>query len=157
MTPSQALHCIVSPALALLPKRMDSPEAELMLLAIALQESRLVNRRQIGGPARGFWQFERGGGVRGTLMHASSDDFARQLCADLCITADVDAIYSAIENCDLLACGFARLLLFTDAAPLPRIGDAAGAWNYYVRNWRPGKPHPETWPDMYARALAVLT
>ena len=28
-----------------------------MLLAIGLQESRFVHRRQIGGPACGFWQF----------------------------------------------------------------------------------------------------
>ena len=51
-----------------------------MLLAIGLQESRLTHRRQIGGPARGLWQFERGGGVAGVLRHAASRDHALSVC-----------------------------------------------------------------------------
>src|SRR5690606_35531315 len=58
------------PAYALLPSRMDSDRATVMLLAIGLQESRFEHRRQIKGPARGFWQFERGGGVRGVMTHS---------------------------------------------------------------------------------------
>lgn len=55
---------ILDPALKLLPS-MDSVRARMMLLAIGLQESRFEHRRQLGnGPARGFWQFESGGGVR---------------------------------------------------------------------------------------------
>ena len=48
---------ILDPAAKLLPG-MDSAKARVMLLAIGLQESRFEHRRQIGGPARGFWQFE---------------------------------------------------------------------------------------------------
>ncbi|MCV6902125.1 MAG: hypothetical protein NTT76_05400, partial [Achromobacter xylosoxidans] len=60
----------ISPALALLPAGMDTQAAHVMLLAIGLQESRFTHRQQIGGPARGFWQFEKGtrasrGGVWG--------------------------------------------------------------------------------------------
>ena len=54
---------------------------------------------------------------------------------------------------DVLAAAFARLLLFTDPAKLPKLGDADGAWQLYLRTWRPGKPHPHTWPDLYAQAL----
>ena len=25
------------------------------------------------------------------------------------------------------------------------VDDADGAWECYLRTWRPGKPHPETW------------
>ena len=48
-----------------LPDRMLSDEAVTMMLAIGYQESRFEHRRQIRGPARGFWQFEHGGGVVG--------------------------------------------------------------------------------------------
>ena len=70
MTLEQVMRDAVRPALALLPAAMNTPQARCMLLAIGLQESRFVHRRQIGGPARGFWQFERGtrtsrGGVWG--------------------------------------------------------------------------------------------
>ena len=32
--------------------RFDTPEARAMLYAIAMQESRVLHRRQVGGPAR---------------------------------------------------------------------------------------------------------
>jgi hypothetical protein len=56
-----------------------------------------------------------------------------------------------------LAAAFARWLLYTDPAPLPKIGAENGAWNYYLRNWRPGKPHPETWPANYKLAVDTVT
>lgn len=55
---------IVEPTLLLLPAKMESPQAVVMLLTIGLQESLFEHRRQLGnGPARSFWQMERGGGV----------------------------------------------------------------------------------------------
>ncbi len=56
----------------------------------------------------------------------------------------------------MLACAFARLLLFTDPRPLPALGNPQAAWDYYVRNWRPGKPHRDTWDALYAKALATI-
>jgi hypothetical protein len=49
------------------------------------------------------------------------------------------------------------LCLVTFFAGLGRsaIGDADGAWAYYLNTWRPGKPHPETWPALYVQALAT--
>ncbi|WP_199533145.1 hypothetical protein [Thiopseudomonas alkaliphila] len=63
------IQTAIDPALALLPARMKSKKAVVMMLAIGLQESRFIHRRQIKGPARGFWQFEKGGGVYGVLNH----------------------------------------------------------------------------------------
>lgn len=51
MTLSKIRAQAITPALALLPARMSSQAAEIMLLAIGLQESYLTHRRQIGGPA----------------------------------------------------------------------------------------------------------
>lgn len=146
---------IIAPAAKLLPS-MDSPKARMMLLAIGFQESRFEHRRQVGGPARGFWQFEQGGGVKGVLLHKSSAYDATKICYARGVGSSVKDVYERLENDDILACCFARLLLLTDPKPLPLIGDLDGSWAYYLRNWRPGKPHRDTWDDMYARAEGAL-
>lgn len=157
LSPFQALQYAIVPALAALgARRYDSPQARVLMLAIALQESALATRRQKGGPARGLWQFELGGGVSGVLQHAETKDAAAILCRRQRVKADARSVYSALEADDLLAAGFARLLLFSDPAPLPAIGDEAAAWAYYKRNWRPGKPRPDHWPANYAQALAAV-
>lgn len=154
-TARQVLCDVITPAYALLPAAMQSENATVMLLAIGLQESRLTYRSQIGGPAKGLWQFERGGGVRGVLTHDSSKSFAEQLCRWRSVEPTADAVYAALESDDVLAAGFARLLLWTHPAPLPAITSQFEAWKYYLRTWRPGKPHPETWPNLHEIAREV--
>lgn len=147
----------IGPALLLLPAYMNTPEARLMLLAIGLQESRFEYRRQKGnGPARGYWQFEHGGGVVGVFKHHDTHEFLRLLCRDRDCNFDTRAIYEQIEHDDVLAAGLARLLLYSDPKPLPKVGETKASWDYYIRNWRPGKPHPKTWPGLYAEALQHL-
>lgn len=156
MSLSQIIETAVNPALALLPSAMDTPQARVMLLAIGLQESRFVHRRQIGGPARGFWQFEKGGGVRGVLTHASTREQAQLVSKARGVPATADAVYDALDKDDVLAAAFARLLLWSDPKALPALGDADAAWALYLRTWRPGKPHPQTWPDLYRQAVAEV-
>lgn len=149
---------ILAPTFArLLPGQFESPEAHVMLLAIGLQESRFENRKQIGGPARGFWQFEERGGVWGVLNHESSRLYARSVCLLRAVAPTTGDVYRALAHDDMLACAVARLLLWTDPGPLPRIGDVEGAWNYYLRNWRPGKPHRSTWNGLYDQARKAVT
>lgn len=143
-------------ALLLLPAKMTSPQAEALLLAIGLQESRFAHRRQIGGPARGFWQFELGGGVRGVLQHDATREAARAVCRARGVPASASAVYEALEHDDVLAAAFARLLLYTDPRPLPALGAIGEAWDYYIRTWRPGKPHRHTWDLLYAQALDLV-
>ena len=148
----------IDPALALLPGKMDSDRARIQMLATGLQESRLIHRRQLGnGPARGLWQFERGGGVKGLLEHPASAVMARDICIALDVEPVPRPVWSALKTNDVLAGVFARLLLWTDPAPLPAIGDEQGAWVYYLNNWRPGKPHPQTWPGFYQQAVKFVT
>lgn len=154
----------IEPALVLLPVAMDTPEARVQLLAIGLQESRLQHRRQLVGnpprpvgPAKGLWQFERRGGCKGVVEHPASRYWMHRVCAARGVTFTATAIWHAIEHDDVLAAAAARLLLFTDPRRLPDLGDEAGAWNLYMRAWRPGKPHRGTWPDLYAQALAAVT
>ena len=156
----------ITPALALLPARMSSPEAEVMLLTIGLQESRFQHRRQLvgspprpTGPAKSFWQAELGGGmVTGLLRY--HDDRVRDLAVGLCAVRGVDpsprAVWDAIERDDVLAAGLARLLLWTDPGRLPRLGDVEGALQCYLRTWRPGRPHPLAWPNNYRQALEAV-
>lgn len=156
MTPKEAIDQAILPALELLPDAMDTPEARVMLLAISMQESRLEHRRQLGnGPARGLWQFERGG-VRGVFNHEASRYWLDRLCSARRVLFNVDHIYPAIERDDVLAAGVARLLLFTDRARLPDLRDQDAAWSLYARTWRPGRPHPETWPKFHATARACI-
>lgn len=154
----------INPALSLLPRNMDSPEARVMLLAIGLQESRFTHRRQMGnGPARGFWQFERGtrasrGGVWGVYLHRASNELLRLLCHDRDCNFDPMAIWVQLERDDVLAAGVARLLLWTDPKPLPKLGEVEDAWQLYAqRTWRPGKPHKRTWAGFYEAALQEVT
>lgn len=122
----------------LLPAKFDGQVARVMLLAIGLQESGFEHRLQQGGPARSYWQFEQGGGIKGVLEHPASKAYARAFCGLRAVAPVASDVYGAFLSDDLLACAFARLLLWTDAAPLPVLGDWQGAWEYYHRNWRPG-------------------
>ena len=142
----------IAPALKLLPPRMSDKRAVVMMIAIGLQESRLIHRRQIKGPARGLWQFERGGGVRGVLNFHSTHDLAKHIALDRIGKGDANSVYDSLEHVGILAAVFARLLLWTDPRSLPAIGDAQGAWDLYIRTWRPGKPHHHTWGALYKQA-----
>lgn len=139
-----------------LPGKFASRQADAMLLVIGLQESRFLHRKQIGGPATSFWQFERGGGVAGVLRFSTTAKHAQAVCVIRGVAGTSQAVHSAMLTDDLLGCAFARMLLYTDHRPLPKIGDVSGAWDYYIRNWRPGKPHRQTWDALYAQALEAL-
>lgn len=155
MTLDEITKTAILPALSLIGVK-NTQEALVELLAIGLQESRFIYRRQIGGPARSFWQFEQGGGVNGVLNHQVTQVKARALCAAREVDATPVAVYNRLEHDDVLGAGFARLLLLSDPRPLPGLGKADDAWAYYLRNWRPGKPHPQTWPGFYQQALEYV-
>ncbi|MDX3877018.1 MAG: hypothetical protein QHC81_00900 [Achromobacter sp.] len=151
------IRTAINPAMGLLPIKMDTPAARVQLLAIGLQESRFQYRRQLGnGPARGLWQFERTGGVRGVLTHPASREHAYRICGVRGVAPVAAAVHPALETDDVLAAGFARLLMWTDGWRLPAVGDVHGGWEMYIRTWRPGKPHPQTWAGLYAQALAEV-
>jgi len=150
MTINDALR-IITASLSLLPPRYDSTEARAMLIAIALQESDLRHRQQIGGPARGYWQFEHIG-VRGVLEHSATAQVATELLKRLDYDTTSTAAYGAIIHNDVLAGCLARLALFRLPQPLPGRSQSDEAWRQYIQVWRPGKPHPDKWSHNYARA-----
>lgn len=162
-TPMESLNS----AFELLPDRMRSAQAIVTLLAIQLQEAPNQEQRQIGGPAVGIWQFEEGGGIAGVLRHPASRPYALSVCKALGVEPTKAAVYAALQTTDdVLDAAFARLLLWTDAPALPALGDVTGAWQLYLRTWRPGAHSRGTarkkaalrrkWSINYAQAMDAM-
>lgn len=141
-----------------LPVAMRSDRASAMLLAIALQESGVEHRVQVNGPARGFWQFEVAG-VAGVRGHRSTRDHLEAALGTLCYTPTLPAstLQRVIENNDVLACVFARLLLWTLPEALPESDNPDEAWRQYLAAWRPGRPHRERWDGCFDHAWDLVT
>jgi hypothetical protein len=93
--------------------------ARVLMFAIAGQESAWSARVQGGnGPAHGFWQFERGGGVKSVLTHPASTKMASAACLASGIPSNATNAWGLMATVkgDHLAVAFARLLLWTDPA-----------------------------------------
>ncbi len=167
MQPETLLHNIIAPALRLLPPALDIHEACAMLVGIALQESELRARVQVldagkpwwksrPGAAHGLWQFERDGGVTVVLGNPKTRALVDPVLAELCYPPDATIIHDALIHNDLLACVFARALLYSAPWPLPKRGDDAESWRQYQWCWRPGKPKEHKWEANYSRAWRTI-
>lgn len=154
--PFTAYGVMYKAAAALLPRALNSRNAWAQMYTIGLQESHLDERRQLGGPARSFWQFELGGGVTGVLSHPATQPLIRNVLNRLDYDYKPITSYVAMEHNDVLAFAFARLLLFTEPAQLPAQGQYEESWRQYVANWRPGLPHRSTWNAYYDEAWAKV-
>jgi hypothetical protein len=161
MTPQRLLATAIAPALAELAAVgiVDSPDARRIMLAIALQESGLKHRRQVGsggdedGPAASYWQFEKGGGCKGVLSHKLLAPPMRLICDAYNVQANAQAMWEAMRYQDIVAAAAARLLIYSLPGKLPTT--AVQGWEQYLSAWRPGKPHPETWAGHWATATAI--
>ncbi len=155
MTPMVFTEIGLNPALKMLPPEMDSVAARAMVIAICLQESKLLYRRQMNdGPARGFAQFEMGGGILGVLTHAQTRPHIEHVLTTLGYNHSLETSYAAIEHNDVLCAAFARLLLWTVPGALPGETSAQLGWTQYLSAWRPGKPHHATWGICFERGWA---
>ena len=115
-------------------KRPDGPSARhgvFAWMAVAVALALAV------GAAYGFWSTT----AQSDLLYLAS-----LLESDQRVAVDTVHKYAAATSAivaddvcrgDVLAAGLARLLLWTDPSRLPRLGDADGAWQLYVRTWRP--------------------
>lgn len=158
MTPERLLRTAIAPALAELSG--DNAAVRRFLLAIALQESGLQHRRQVGrggaenGPASGWWQFEKNGACREVLTHKRAAPRMRAICTAYNVLPDAPQLWEAIRYQDVVAAAAARLLISTLPDPLPTNAD--DGWEQYLRAWRPGKPHVKTWAAHWATATATI-
>lgn len=136
--------------------QIDTVGSRLMMLVIQKQEDPEERRYQVvkrtestaienivgpktaKGPARSLWQFEQGGGIKGVLHHKITGPLIDGICDRFEISNSTVSCWQAVEENDVLAACFARLLLWTDALKMPGISDAEGAFQLYLRTWRPG-------------------
>lgn len=146
----------VNESYTLLPPKMDSYWARVNQAAVGFQESQYLTRVQYwGGPARGYWQFEEGGGVKGVMNHKATADLARSVCHARGVPFIRRTVWEALATDDVLAAAFARLLMYTDPYPLPTT--AAESWTAYAKRlWRPGKPHMDKWESSWGFGLKVV-
>ncbi|WP_082420950.1 MULTISPECIES: hypothetical protein [unclassified Pseudomonas] len=128
----------IQQGLALLPPQMCTRPARVLLHAINLQENPKRLEQQVNGPARGDYQFEKGGGVVGVMTHGSVKARTQEVCRARGVGFSAESIYQAIGLDPVLAAALARLLLWTDPKPMPSADDEHGAWELYLRVWRPG-------------------
>lgn len=171
MKPDLFYKTIVKPTLQLMADMPAvavaySDKAAVLVMAIAGQEGAWRHRRQIGigqyhpqsVGARGYWQFEStwGGPVALNDVMQKTPRQLAAICEMLEIPNDELSLYEAVAWNDTLACVLARLLLWQDPAALPAIGDKETSWKYYLRNWRPGAPHPDAWPRNYDAAVKAV-
>lgn len=152
-------------AFSILPAKMDGPFARVQLAAIGFQESKYLARRQIikkdgklvpEGPAASYWQFENGrlAGINGVLTHAATATAAKEVCRLCGVPPEHMAVWERMQVDDVLGAAFARLLMWSDSGRLPT--SESEGWAMYLRTWRPGKPHPETWPQSYTNAIKAV-
>ncbi|BBP84889.1 MULTISPECIES: hypothetical protein [unclassified Pseudomonas] len=158
MTLDSFSRLVIEPALALLPDEMNSPEAQLMLLAIALQESGLEKRPLVTGGPHSYWQSESPDEmVHFVLRCPVTRDVAVEVCDARQVPPVDERVRVALGHDDTLAAAFARLLLWSDPARLPALDEVEASWDLYIRTWRTPDPRPELWPEHHARAAQVVS
>jgi hypothetical protein len=167
MTPELLLKTAIIPALSLLNPKLDTPAARAMLICVSLQESGLRARRQMldardhwwesrPGAANGLFMFERDGGVRGVMRHAAASAIVVPVIDAMLCPRDPYAVHEALIHNDVLACVLARALLYSTPDAMPGPNEADKGWAIYLKAWRPGKPHPEVWPENYRIAWEAV-
>lgn len=145
------------PALKLLPEGLGGERAEVILLAIGLQESGFEHRRPAFGPQRGFWRAAPVSGMVGAVLrHPAGAGLAVEVCDARRVPPIDERIHAALEHDDVLAAAFARLLLHIEGERPPPLGDVAEAWSLYCRAWRPAAPQRQAWDRNYAQAMDAL-
>lgn len=174
MTTHLALKYFIEPVLEGAASRyrtsIDSPSARAMLLAVGLQESRLVETIQRGaggkpltGLARSWWQFEGGrnqalGGILADPRTAWARD---ELChmGYPCLEPGRDDLHWCMAYDQRIGVILARALIWLDpyALPAPVPQAETTAWTLYIRCWRPGKPHHASWAANWRAAIETVT
>lgn len=150
----------INPALEFLPANFDSLNARILMGATCIQESDLIYRRQVKGPAVSFAQFERIG-IKDVLERPTSAKLAAEACKFHNTAPTVNAVYERFKTPegDILAMIFTRLNYWNNTKPLPQFNSRSSEplfWDYYKTTWRPGKPHLDRWPRSFWRAYGAF-
>ena len=130
--PQHFLIVVIRPTLIKL--GLHSPASEQLLLATAIQESHLIHRKQIGGPALSYFQIE-------PKTHNDIwDNFLKyrpQLSnkvTQLMTKPNADKI-KELENNDKYAAAMARIHYIRVSAPIPQLNDIQKMAAYWKRHY----------------------
>ena len=150
------LHTIIEPNAPVL-ATMDTAEARCLLHVTAGVESAWTYRVQKPvAYAHSYWQMER----RGAAIEVLTNDITRGLFDEIRkaqgVGPGLDMVFDAIIDDDRLAYAMARLRYWIVPEPLPAIGDLDHTWHYYVTTWRPGKPDPTRFGEVYSQSVALF-
>lgn len=150
------MQSLIAPAVSFMAQRFGIAGGKgpaVMIGAIGDQESGWASRDQLEvqngrlvpgaiGPATGYGQFEKNGAVAGVMTHPASKAIAAWFIERAGLPFDKDAVWRSFVTVggDELHMVFMRLLLLTDPQPIPAPDFASEetAFQYYLRNWRPG-------------------
>jgi hypothetical protein len=144
MTPALLYSLVIQPVVSEL-NWPQPTERAVLLLAIAIQESDLKHRSQWPtGPAKSWWQIE----LKTAVDCCTRCEPVQKLCAE---------VGSEYWSSDIAACAIAAGILRITPGILPKVGDRDGAWEYYLKAWRPGKPRPERWQEAHEKAVQTIT
>lgn len=150
MSAAPYIRDIVMPAaFQMLPYKMATRPALAFVLAAGYQESNLEHRKQIGGPALGFWGFEPGQDKAwdGLLSRGDTGETLRIILKYMSYSEDTKA--DVLRHQDILAAVAARLLIWTHASPLPKEHEIEGGYRQYDWLWRPGEKRHEDWRESW--------
>jgi hypothetical protein len=127
MSPSDFREQIVDPALNAI--GLWSESAAQLLVGTAIQESRLRNINQIGGPAKGYFQIEPATyyDLWDRYLNSRPDlaDRVRSLCAP------APPSVAELVGSPRFACALARIKYLRVPEPLPPAGDVAAMGAYW--------------------------
>jgi hypothetical protein len=91
------------------------------------------------------------------MTNNATKEQAKVVCKARAVPFDQVLIHAKLEFDDVLAAAFARLLLWADPKPIPKVdADHETAWKCYLRCWQPGKPRRETWDAFHAAARSQV-
>lgn len=158
MTPGLLLKLVVRPVVAYLDWPQPA-EREALLVAIAMQESKLRYRRQVPrGPAQSWWQIEPPTAVDCLRRCPPVRELWRELGLGLWLgdgPKDQGRIEGLAES-ELGACAVAAGILRLHPGALPWIDEPEKAWRYYLAAWRPGKPRIEGWAAAHEDGVRAM-
>ena len=159
MNPAEALKHVIMPTLEWMGKdriQLASPHAGRLILAAAIQESDLMHRHQIGGPAHGFGQEEPIGAAE--ALRIDNSILRTRFLDRIGLPQDAVELHRALEWSEIGMVISARLKLWPISAPLPASAfDEAVAWHQYKTAWKPGKPHRHRWQHSWSTACQAMT
>lgn len=143
-----ALKEVIEPGLIKLPDHLNTVEAEAMLLAIGMQETKFELSNCVNSDRMGFFRVS-----TRDIIKLITIDWTSKLLLDIANGANKFINELVLEDAHFCAL-CARLMLSITGESLPNLNsDPSESWNLYLKTWKPDNPKRETWDAYWMHAL----